>query len=98
MAGKPITRGSGRLAYAVDALSKNMLADIILDRVQAEIGEDASDEAIAAHLQPWVDTVARLRGDKTVNLQGMLARLDRNNARYLEDIRRHESQQRNASS
>lgn len=68
MAGKPITRGSPRVAYAIGRLSKNTLADIVLDRIGAEIGEDADDEAVLAHLQTWLDTVARLRGDKPVDL------------------------------
>lgn len=84
MAGKPITRGSGRVAYAIDQLSKNTLADILLDRIAAEIGETATDEEVLAHLQPWLDTIQRLRGDKAVNLVGLLGRLDRSDARYRE--------------
>jgi hypothetical protein len=70
MAGKPITRGSRRVAYAIDGLSKNAMADIILDRVAAEIGEGATDAEVIAHLQPWIDTILRLRGDKPLNLTG----------------------------
>ncbi len=84
MAGKPITRSSGRVAYAIDRLSKNALADIILDRVAAEIGEDASEEQVLARLQGWIDTVLRLRGDKPVSLTGALKRLERTEAAYLE--------------
>lgn len=84
MAGKPITRSICRVAYALDRLSKNTLADIILDRIAAEIGEDASDEQLLAHLQSWLDTVQRLRGDKRVNLTGLLRRHDHYQAIYRE--------------
>lgn len=36
MAGKPITRGSRRVAFAIYRLSKNTLADILLDKVAAD--------------------------------------------------------------
>jgi cupin superfamily acireductone dioxygenase involved in methionine salvage len=84
---KPITQGSGRVAYAIDRLSKNTLADIVLDRVHAEIGEGASDEQIMAHLQGWLETIARVRGDKAPDLVGLLTRPDRAEAK------RHERQQ-----
>lgn len=82
MAGKPITRGSRRVAYAVDHLSKNTLADILLDRIAAEIGEEATDEEVLAHLQGWLDTIQRLRGDKPTNLAALLGRIDRADAAY----------------
>lgn len=83
MAGKRVVRGSAIVAYALDQLSKNALADIVLDLVQGEIGDGASDEAIFERLQPAVDTVTRLRGDKPVNLAGVSRRLARHEARYL---------------
>lgn len=83
MAGKPITRGSRRVAYALDALSKNTLADLLLDMVQAEIGDGADDESIVAAIQPRLETVARLRGDRPVSLTGLLKRYDDTEARYL---------------
>jgi hypothetical protein len=83
MVGKPITRGSRRVADLVDRLSKNTLADIVLDRVGAEIGEDATDEQVLAHLQRWLDTVLRLRGDRPLNLLAVQGGLDRAEARYL---------------
>lgn len=92
MAGKPITRGSGRVGYAIDQLSKNTLADIILDRIAAEIGEDATDEQVLAHLQPWLDTIQRLRADKPVNLIGLLGRLDRAEAAFRERLKREQEQ------
>jgi hypothetical protein len=94
MAGKPITRASRRVAYVLGQLSKNILADILLDRIAAEIGEEASDEKVLAHLQPWLDTVTRLRGDKPVSLAGLLKRLGITEAKYLER-QRQQTQQRN---
>ena len=84
MAGKPVTRASNRVARVIDHLSKNTLADILLDRIAAEIGEDATDEQVLAHLQPWLDTITRLRGDKTVSLDGLMRRFDGKEQRYLE--------------
>lgn len=73
MAGKPIVCGSTRIAYVMHHISKNTLADIILDRIGAEIGEDATDEQVLACLQPWLETVARLRGDRPISLTALLA-------------------------
>lgn len=77
MAGKAITRGSRRVARVVDKLSKNTLADLVLDKIAAEIGEDATDEQVLAHLQPQLNTIARIRGDKAVNLASLMALYDR---------------------
>ncbi len=90
MAGKPVTRGTRHVAYAIDKLSKNALADIVLDRVAAEIGEDANDEAVLTHLQDWVNTISRLRGDRPVNLLAALANLHRIEATHLERLRQQE--------
>lgn len=86
MAGKPITRASRAVARVIDSLSKNTIADLLLDRIQGEIGDGAGDEEILANLQPTLDTVARLRGDKPVNLIGLLDRLAKSEQRYLADV------------
>lgn len=82
MAGKPLTQATRRLARVVDHLSKNTLADILVDRIRAEIGENATDEQVLTHLQPWLETIARLRSDKPVNLLGILAKLDASDEAY----------------
>ena len=84
MAGKAVTRGTARMAYALDALSKNARADVLLERAQAELGEEATDDQLAALMQTWLDPVLRLRGDKSVNLATWAARFDR----YQDDYRR----------
>lgn len=84
MAGKAITRASNRVARVIDHLSKNTLADLLLDRIAAEIGEHATDEQVLAHLQPQLNTIARLRGDKPVSLAGLMQRFDGAEQRYLE--------------
>jgi hypothetical protein len=84
MAGKPSVRGSARVFYVLDKLSKTFLADIVLDLIQAEIGDGASDEAIFERLQPVVDTLARLRGEGPKDLAGLARRGDAYEARYLE--------------
>lgn len=81
MAGKPITRASRGVAYAIEHLSKNTLADIVLDRLAAEIGEDATDGDVVRHLQRWVDTVQRLRGDKPTALLPLLIRWEKQEAK-----------------
>jgi hypothetical protein len=82
MAGKPLVRASKRVARVIDELSKNCLADIVIDRVKAEIGDDATDEAVLAHLQPWIDTITRLRGDRQVNLASLDAQKNKNDSDY----------------
>jgi alpha-L-fucosidase len=81
---KPITRGSRRVAHVVSALSKNALADMLLDRVAAELGEGAGDERVLEHLQRWLDATQRRRGDRAVDLAGIARRLDKAEAHYLE--------------
>lgn len=83
MAGKSMTMASRRLAYAVDKVSKNALADLVIDRIRIEIGDAATDEQIAATLAEWFGPVWRMRGDKPVSFVGEMERLDRNDADYL---------------
>ena len=82
MAGKPIARASRAVARVIDSLSKNTLADLLLDRIQGEIGDGADDVDILENLQPTLDTVARL-GDKPVNLMGLLKRFADSDEAYL---------------
>lgn len=79
MAAKPVVMGSRRLAYAVDALSKNAMADMLIDRACAELpnGEDSSEAEIVAKVQGWADTILRTRRDKPVNLSGKLKQWDK---------------------
>lgn len=82
MAGKASVFASRRLWYAIDKMSKNALIDMVVDRVRAEIGEDASDEAIAEKVQEWLGPVARERGDRPVSLLGAMQHLDANDEAY----------------
>ena len=68
MAGKQVVFGSPAVAYAIDQMSKNALADIILDRVIAELGDKADDIAILTLIQQWAGPALRTRGDKPANL------------------------------
>ncbi len=70
------------LAWAVDALSKNALADIVVDRIRAEIGEDATDEQIAAMLERWAHPVSVLRGEKTPNVAARLRKIAESDQAY----------------
>lgn len=88
MAGKAVTRGSARVAYALDRLSKNALIDVVLDLVQAEVGEDATDEQLLARIQSTVDTILRLRSDRPVNLQKAAELWDKSAAKYREELHR----------
>jgi hypothetical protein len=82
MAGKPCVLASRPLAFALDALSKNALIDILVDVARASVGAEAPDAAIIEWLQPVLDTVAFHRSDPRVNLQAKLDRLKRHNRLY----------------
>lgn len=76
MAGKPVLNATKRVAYVIDHLSKNTMADIILDRIEAEVGADAPDDVILTQLQKWYDPVAYMREDKPINLIALAERWD----------------------
>ena len=81
--GKPVTQGSRLVAYAIDKLSKNALADIVIDQARLSVGcEDATDEQILAVLQSWSEPIARVRGDSRVDLAAVGKRLLASDARY----------------
>jgi len=79
---KPMATVGLRMAHAIEALSKNTLADMLVDEILKEIGEDATDEQIAQALQSRVDIIARMRGDKPVKLQSRIDQWDRYQAKY----------------
>jgi hypothetical protein len=62
---------------ALDGLSKNTLIDLVVDRVRAEIGEDASEDRVAEQIQEWLGPVAMARGDKPVSIAGRLRTWDK---------------------
>lgn len=82
MAGKPITRSSRSVARTIDVLSKNTLADVILDRIMAEVGENAPDELVLSRLQAWLEPIQIARGDKPVNLLARYSTYDAAERRY----------------
>jgi hypothetical protein len=68
MAGKPLTTVDRWTGLALDCISKNAALEMLVDMVRGEIGIDATDEQVLARLQSTLETVARNRGDKPVNL------------------------------
>lgn len=92
MAGKSITRGSRAVARAVDELSKNTLADVVLDRIALEVGEEATDEQVLTCLQEWLEPIQRLRGDKPTNLVRRMQLFAANDAKYIERQRQAEDE------
>lgn len=82
MAGKGLVIAPRRLGYALDALSKNALIDLVADRAMAQIGAEMSDEQLAAEIQGWLSPVIRERGDRPVSLSGLMAKLDKNDEDY----------------
>lgn len=80
MAGKPSAYASRRLGYALDALSKNALIDIVIELAKQSRWHDYEDESddatIVCQIQQWLDPVAKARGDRPANLAGRLAQYD----------------------
>ncbi len=72
MAGKAMVFGGPALSLAMNNLTKQALADIVVDRATAELGEGATDSQIAALVQTWADPVLRARGDKPISLADLL--------------------------
>jgi hypothetical protein len=73
MAGKPPVFADLALYWTLDDLTKNQLIDLAVDLATAEVGEDASNDAIVAWLQPRMDTVWSHRKDKAIPLKAKLA-------------------------
>jgi hypothetical protein len=82
MAGKAPVLASRQLHFAMDKLSKNFLIDLVVDRVRAEIGENADDETIARTVQAWIRPVGRMREQGTPDLLDEMARLEINDQHY----------------
>ncbi len=71
---RPTVLASRLLGYAIDHLSKNTLIDLVVDRARAQIGEEASDEALADEIQNWIRPVLAARGDKPISLDAIMKR------------------------
>lgn len=70
MAGKPLTQANAALAYAIDGLTKNQLADIVIDLARKQIGhEDATDLDVMEMIQGWWNPIAHARLDKLTCLE-----------------------------
>jgi hypothetical protein len=80
--GKPTVLASGALRYALESLSKNQLIDLIVDRVGAEIGEEASDLDVANKIQEWLTPVFALRNDRAVSLPTKMRKWDLHAEKY----------------
>ena len=89
MAGKGLALATRRIGYALDALSKNALIDLVVDRARAEIGEDTTDEDLANRIQDWIDPVTRARGDRPITLRVLISRLDKNDEDYRNKTGKH---------
>ena len=73
---------SRAMAYAIDALSKNALADIVVDRIRAEMGEDATDQQVAETIERWSHPVAVVRGEKSPGIVTRLNKIANSDAAY----------------
>jgi len=82
MQGKSCVLASKRLEYAIDAVSKATLLDLVVDRARAEIGENATDEAVVELVQKWLDPVVICRGGKIPNLENRLKLIDKASEKY----------------
>ncbi len=91
MAGKPMATVDRLTAAALDNISKNTLLDMLVDMTLREIGEDASPEQLLETIQRTLDTVARIRGDKPVNLVARRATYQKANDAYRERMLREKS-------
>ena len=79
---KPPALVSRRLAYGLDTLSKAALVDLVVDLARREIGEDATDDALATTIEQMHGPIARARGDKPPKILDAMRRVDRNDAAY----------------
>jgi len=77
-----MTTVSRGLSHAIDKLSKNALADVLIDVIRGTVGADATESVVIENLQPFVDTVLRMRKDKPVPLAGGVAEWERHAADY----------------
>lgn len=90
MAGKPMGFASVALAWTLDGLSKNTLADIVVDRARQQVGrEDATDEELVAVIQGWLSPVAIVRRDKPLNLAARYAECLASSERYISQQEAH---------
>jgi hypothetical protein len=71
MAGKPLTQTNSKaVAFAIDQLTKNQMADILIDLAKRQIGvEDPQDRFLLDQIQEWFNPIAIARGDASVNLR-----------------------------
>lgn len=86
--GKPQVFASRRLAYALDAISKNTALDILADLAAKELGIDSAthtpeeERRIAEHISAWHVPVAHVRRDKVLGLADRLTAFDTYSDRY----------------
>ena len=75
MAGKRNAVASTRVAAALDRLSKDALIDLVYDRARLETGyaDDGTDEDVAEIIQGWLIPITSARGDRPINLIGLMA-------------------------
>jgi len=61
---------------AMEKLSKNTLIDFVWDLAIANVGEDnANDENVMRWIEENIETTHRYRGQRTVDLVGLMARM-----------------------
>lgn len=74
MAGKAHVVAGKPLAFALDSLSKNTLADMVAYVAIQELGSEATDEQLADKIQSWVNPVVAIRNDRPINIAQVMGR------------------------
>jgi len=83
VAGKLPVLSSSQLAYALDQMSKNALADIVVDMARASVGENAPEDDVIAFIQSHASAVQRLRGDKPLSLAAAIKKHETYRQHYI---------------
>lgn len=84
MAGKALTQTSSKaLAYAIDHLTKNQMADVLLDLARLQVGSEDVNEDLISVLQGWIGPILMARGDVAINLMAKHKRYVNASEQYL---------------
>ena len=74
----------------LDKLPKNTWIEFAVDRARAEIGEDATDEDIAALIQTQIGPICRHRGDSPPDFARLFMQCDTSHLRRMSKKRANE--------
>jgi hypothetical protein len=64
------------LAAALDKMSKNTLADLVMNLARGALGEAADEAAIVDYLQPFVSATMRARKDSPLSLAATIKEIE----------------------